>query len=287
VNSNDERTDHGRLTTEDLLHAGKTDSTETDASRDTIDDEGMPGREPTSDTELGRADTGLDDADTEVGRSDVHDSHAHDTDLHDTDVDDETAHDNADFRMPERDVDGPDSDLATPDGTVGSVGGPTGSSLDGQAVESPDGSSVDDPSLDDDTASDVPAAQNTTNGQLAQPATAASAPTLASSSRTTGAPTAGSSATDEAGAPLFAEGEVEQFRSQWKELQSAFVDSPQQAVREADELVAEIIQNLAATFADHKRTLEEQWGRDDEVQTEDLRLALRRYRSFFNQLLAV
>lgn len=97
----------------------------------------------------------------------------------------------------------------------------------------------------------------------------------------------GSSTDDDAGAPLFAQGEVEEFRIQWRELQAAFVDSPQEAVRDADELVAEIMQNLAATFADHKRTLEDQWSRGDEVQTEDLRLALRRYRSFFNQLLSV
>jgi hypothetical protein len=91
----------------------------------------------------------------------------------------------------------------------------------------------------------------------------------------------------EEGAPLFATAEVEQFRTQWKELQATFVDSPQDAVRDADELVAEIMQNLAATFAEHKRTLEGQWSRGDEVQTEDLRLALRQYRSFFNQLLSV
>lgn len=96
-----------------------------------------------------------------------------------------------------------------------------------------------------------------------------------------------STADDESGAPLFAEGEVEAFRTQWRELQAAFVDSPQEAVRDADELVAQIMQNLAATFAEHKRTLEGQWSRGDEVQTEDLRLALRRYRSFFNQLLSV
>jgi hypothetical protein len=93
--------------------------------------------------------------------------------------------------------------------------------------------------------------------------------------------------TNEEAAPLFDTGEVEQFRTQWKELQSTFVDSPQDAVREADELVAEIMQNLAKTFAAHKRTLEDQWSRGDEVQTEDLRLALRQYRSFFNQLLSV
>jgi hypothetical protein len=87
--------------------------------------------------------------------------------------------------------------------------------------------------------------------------------------------------------PLFDTTEVDQFRTQWKDIQSTFVDSPQDAVREADELVAEIIQNLAATFAEHKRTLEGQWSRGDEVQTEDLRLALRQYRSFFNQLLSV
>jgi hypothetical protein len=68
-------------------------------------------------------------------------------------------------------------------------------------------------------------------------------------------------------------------------IQTAFVDDPQHAVREADELVAAVIQSLASTFADHKRELESQW-QQGEAATEDLRVALRQYRSFFNQLLS-
>lgn len=103
----------------------------------------------------------------------------------------------------------------------------------------------------------------------------------------TGAKPTPTKAGDDVSVPLFAADEVDQFRTQWRELQSAFVDSPQQAVQEADELVAQIIQNLAATFAEHKRTLEAQWDRGEAGETEDLRLTLRQYRSFFNQLLSV
>jgi len=67
-------------------------------------------------------------------------------------------------------------------------------------------------------------------------------------------------------------------------VQTEFVDDPKQAVRKADELVAAAMQSLASTFADHKPELETQW-REGEVETEQLRLALRQYRSFFNQLL--
>lgn len=86
--------------------------------------------------------------------------------------------------------------------------------------------------------------------------------------------------------PLFAADEVNGYRDNWQAIQTAFVDDPQRAVREADELVAQVIQSLAATFAAHKSELEGQWSRGDEVATEDLRLALRQYRSFFNQLLS-
>ncbi|HEV7906773.1 MAG TPA: hypothetical protein VGP03_01405 [Pseudonocardiaceae bacterium] len=92
---------------------------------------------------------------------------------------------------------------------------------------------------------------------------------------------------DDASAPLFTEDEVTRFRAEWRDLQADFVDSPQQAVQQADALVAQVMQTLAATFAEHKSTLEGQWSRGEEVQTEDLRLALRQYRSFFHQLLAV
>jgi hypothetical protein len=84
---------------------------------------------------------------------------------------------------------------------------------------------------------------------------------------------------------LFADQEVQGFRANWQEIQIAFVDDPKRAVSEADELVAAVIQSLAATFAEHKSELEAQW-RQGEAPTEDLRIALRQYRSFFNQLLS-
>ncbi|GAA5161675.1 MULTISPECIES: hypothetical protein [Amycolatopsis] len=84
---------------------------------------------------------------------------------------------------------------------------------------------------------------------------------------------------------LFSEEEVERFRGRWQSLQTAFVDDPQETVQEADQLVAEVMQALASTFAEHKRELETQWQQGEQVATEDLRLALRRYRTFFNELL--
>ncbi|MEV0067585.1 hypothetical protein [Amycolatopsis sp. NPDC050768] len=84
--------------------------------------------------------------------------------------------------------------------------------------------------------------------------------------------------------PLFEGGDVDRFRNRWQEVQTDFVDDPRRAVRDADELVASVISSLAETFAEHKGELEAQW-RDGEPATEDLRIALRRYRSFFDQLL--
>ncbi|MGW3625424.1 hypothetical protein [Streptomyces sp. NPDC000880] len=87
-------------------------------------------------------------------------------------------------------------------------------------------------------------------------------------------------------APLIGPQETEDLRTRWQEIQQGFVDDPQQSVRAADGLVAEVMQLLATTFADHKQALESQWHRGEEVATEDLRLALRQYRSFFDRLLS-
>ena len=84
---------------------------------------------------------------------------------------------------------------------------------------------------------------------------------------------------------LFGADEAERFKDRWRELQIAFVDEPRSAVQNADELVAEVMQTLAGMFAANKQELEGQWRRDGEVETEDLRLALQKYRSFFDQLL--
>lgn len=89
---------------------------------------------------------------------------------------------------------------------------------------------------------------------------------------------------DEAPQLLSSEDE-EAFRTRWQDVQSKFVDDPRDAVHTADALVADVMQKLATTFADHKQELEGQWNRGEQANTEDLRQALRHYRSFFNRLL--
>ena len=85
--------------------------------------------------------------------------------------------------------------------------------------------------------------------------------------------------------PLFSESEMANFRSQWSRVQTGFVDEPRQTVAEADKLVASVMQRLAEGFANERSGLEKQWDRGDNVSTEDLRVALQRYRSFFDRLL--
>jgi hypothetical protein len=87
--------------------------------------------------------------------------------------------------------------------------------------------------------------------------------------------------------PLFPTGDAEGFRSRWTEVQVGFVDEPRTAVEQADSLVAEMMKRLAQVFADERGKLEEQWSRGDDISTEDLRVALQRYRSFFDRLLQV
>jgi hypothetical protein len=85
--------------------------------------------------------------------------------------------------------------------------------------------------------------------------------------------------------PLFSEPEMGDFRSQWSKLQTGFVDEPRRTVEDADKLVAAVMQRLAEGFANERSGLEKQWDRGDNVSTEDFRLALQRYRSFFDRLL--
>jgi hypothetical protein len=85
---------------------------------------------------------------------------------------------------------------------------------------------------------------------------------------------------------LFTPDETERFRSRWTEVQTGFVDRPRESVEEADRLVADLVQRLTAQFGDERSRLEAQWDRGDDASTEELRVALTRYRSFFERLLA-
>lgn len=88
-------------------------------------------------------------------------------------------------------------------------------------------------------------------------------------------------------APLFEDNEASGFRTQWEAIQAGFVDEPRAAVEQADALVAQVMKRLAESFASERSTLEQQWDKGGESTTEDLRVALKRYRSFFERLLSL
>jgi len=88
-------------------------------------------------------------------------------------------------------------------------------------------------------------------------------------------------------ASLLSADEIPAFRSRWDAIQTGFVDEPRHSVEQADTLVAEAMKRLAETFADERAKLEQQWSQGDNVSTEDLRIALQRYRSFFDRLLTI
>ena len=86
---------------------------------------------------------------------------------------------------------------------------------------------------------------------------------------------------------LFADEDLSSLRSRWDDVQAAFVDDPKQCVQKADALVAKVVEQLTAGFSDARSRLEAQWARGEDASTEDLRLALKRYREFFQRLLSV
>jgi hypothetical protein len=92
---------------------------------------------------------------------------------------------------------------------------------------------------------------------------------------------------EEERAPLFLPEDAEGLRERWNDIQTGFVDEPRATVKRADELVAELMKRLAESFAQERGDLEQQWDRGEEISTEDLRVTLRRYRSFFDRLLSV
>jgi len=91
---------------------------------------------------------------------------------------------------------------------------------------------------------------------------------------------------EEGAAPLLADEDAAGFRSRWNEIQVRFVDEPRGSVQKADGLVAEMMERLTQMFSEERTRLESQWERGDDVSTEDLRIALQRYRSFFERLLS-
>ena len=92
---------------------------------------------------------------------------------------------------------------------------------------------------------------------------------------------------DEPLEPLFENASAEKFRTRWLAIQSKFVDDPRDSVKQADDLVADIIKSVTMSFADRRISLEKQWNNGEDISTEDMRVALKRYRSFFERLLTL
>jgi hypothetical protein len=86
---------------------------------------------------------------------------------------------------------------------------------------------------------------------------------------------------------LLADNDLSGLRSRWDDVQAAFVDNPKECVQKADTLVAEVVEQLTTGFSDARSRLEAQWARGEKASTEDLRVALKRYRDFFQRLLSV
>ncbi len=105
-----------------------------------------------------------------------------------------------------------------------------------------------------------------------------------SSGSASGAPSAAAGSDEED--HLLPAGDTAAFRQRWEEIQTRFVDQPRGAVQDADGLVATLMQQLAEGFAKERELLEAQWGRGEDISTEDLRVALQRYRAFFQRLLS-
>jgi hypothetical protein len=156
-----------------------------------------------------------------------------------------------------------------------------------------------DPVLDPVTNADTGYAESTTPAQQPSPSEApdrqvqpewsdgrsgdqAQAEAPPSSSEPVQAPTEST-----AGRALFADDELAGLTARWDSVQAAFVDDPRECVQKADGLVSDVLKQLTSGFSDARARLEEQWARGEEASTEDLRVALKQYREFFQRLLAV
>ena len=86
--------------------------------------------------------------------------------------------------------------------------------------------------------------------------------------------------------PLVPRDRADAYAARWNEVKGMFVDEPRQAVQQADVLVGELLADLERLFTEQRQDIERGLDTDD-TSTEDLRMALHRYRSFFDRLLSL
>ncbi|MGA8034718.1 MAG: hypothetical protein WA823_16720 [Candidatus Acidiferrales bacterium] len=109
----------------------------------------------------------------------------------------------------------------------------------------------------------------------------------AAATQSTGAGAAVARARQDDRVALFMSNEANDLRARWGSIQVGFVDQPRKAVEDADALVATTTNRLSEMFAAEREKLERQWGKNESISTEDLRVTLQRYRSFFSRLLTI
>lgn len=156
--------------------------------------------------------------------------------------------------------------------------------LRGHAGASPEQSSAADPNSPEKVAA-RPVTSETAARPIVTPPPADPRATNAASQP--GAAVGAARAQEEERTALFAPDEANNLRARWDSIQVGFVDEPRKAVQEADALVSTTINRLSEMFAAERQNLEQQWDRNENVSTEDFRVALKRYRSFFSRLLAI
>jgi hypothetical protein len=172
---------------------------------------------------------------------------------------------------------------------------PTGASARNVDAARATGSGTDAPYETERTGSsahDVEAARATgPSADTAYPTERTGSPTdttaSAADSSTIGAESPARRAGTAAGESLFAEHELSILRSRWADVQASFVDDPRESVQKADGIVADLVDRLTVGLAEARSRLEEHWARGEQVSTENLRVPLKRYRDFFEKLLAV
>lgn len=89
------------------------------------------------------------------------------------------------------------------------------------------------------------------------------------------------------GVPFWGKGQIDDLRSRWTDIQTGFVDEPRKAVQQADQLLETTIQSLTDNFTNRRSALQRDWQRSNDLSTEDLRVAMKRYRSFLEGLLTL
>lgn len=88
--------------------------------------------------------------------------------------------------------------------------------------------------------------------------------------------------------PLMSRDDQDELSQRMRQAVTDFVESPRRAVEEADSTFDRIVSGLTDALTERRRALRAGWQEQDtEAQTEELRIALQRYRDLSEQLLRI